>query len=129
MPHRDTVHSWLIEHEDFSDNYVRACKIRREYRFETLEDVADREEDVNRARLKVDVIKWQLSKEEPKKYGDKLDHTSGGKELPAPILNVMITPNATNDNKREFIEAEVPKNTALDQPTTNSNIMEDIKGE
>jgi hypothetical protein len=54
----------------------------------------------------------------PKKYGDKLDHTSGGKELPAPILNVMITPNATNDNKREFIEAEVPKNTALDQPET-----------
>jgi hypothetical protein len=55
---------------------VRACKIRREDRFEKLEDVIDKEEDVQRARLKVDVIKWQLSKEEPKKYGDKLDMTS-----------------------------------------------------
>jgi hypothetical protein len=39
----------------------------------------------------------------------------------------MITPNATNDNKREYIEAEVPKNTALDQPTQNSNIMDEYK--
>ena len=89
MPHRDTVHSWLVKYQDFSDKYVRACQIRREYRFETLEDTIDREDDVQRARLKVDVIKWQLSKEEPKKYGDKLDVTSDGKQLPTPILGTI----------------------------------------
>lgn len=72
MPARSSVNKWLSENSNFSDNYVRACKIRRENRFEDLDDVVDSTEDVQRARLKVDVIKWQLSKEEPKKYGDKM---------------------------------------------------------
>jgi hypothetical protein len=128
MPSRDTIHQWLVLHSEFSDNYARASKIRREYKFYEMERIARTEVDVNRARLINDTIKWQLSKEEPKKYGDKLDHTTGGKELPAPILNIMVSPNTTNDNKREYIEAEVPKNAALDQPTQNSNIMDDIDG-
>lgn len=93
MPSRDTVHRWLIVHEEFSDKYVRACAIRREYRFETLEDVVDKEEDPARARIKVDVIKWQLSKEEPKKYGDKLDLTSDGKQMPTPIISIAAAPS------------------------------------
>lgn len=81
MPSRDTVYSWLAAYPDFSDNYARACKIRREDKFERLEEIADQEEDVQRARLKVDVIKWQLSKEEARKYGDKIDMTSDGERL------------------------------------------------
>ena len=81
MPSRSSVNKWLAENTDFSDNYVRACKIRRENRFEDLDEVVDTVEDVQRARLKVDVIKWQLSKEEPKKYGDKIDMTSGGEKI------------------------------------------------
>lgn len=92
MPARSSVNKWLSENTNFSDNYVRACKIRRENRFEDLDEVVDTTEDVQRARLKVDVIKWQLSKEEPKKYGDKMavDNTVtlvqpilGGKSLEA----------------------------------------------
>lgn len=81
MPSRDTLYRWLANSPDFSDQYVRACKIRREDKFERIEDIADTEDDVARARLKVDVIKWQLSKEEPKKYGDKIDMTSDGEKL------------------------------------------------
>ena len=81
MPNRDTIHTWLATHTEFSDNYVRACKIRRENRFDDLEEVVDTTEDVQRARLKVDVIKWQLSKEEPKKYGDKIDVTTDGEKV------------------------------------------------
>lgn len=76
MPWRSTLNEWLSKYSDFADKYVRACKIRREDRFEKLEDIVDTIEDVQKARLKVDVIKWQLSKEEPKKYWDKLDMTS-----------------------------------------------------
>lgn len=81
MPNRDTLYQWLAKNPDFADQYARACKLRREEKFERLEDIADVEEDVARARLKVDVIKWQLSKEEPKKYGDKIDMTSDGERL------------------------------------------------
>lgn len=86
MPSRDSIHTWLANNSEFSDNYARACKIRRENRFEDLDEIVETIEDVQRARLKVDVIKWQLSKEEPKKYGDKIDHTTNGKDLPTPIL-------------------------------------------
>ena len=81
MPHRSTLNDWLSKHWEFADKYVRACKIRREDRFERLEDIVDTIEDVQKARLKVDVIKWQLSKEEPKKYWEKLDMTSDGKQI------------------------------------------------
>lgn len=73
MPHRSTIYDWLSTYEEFADNYARACVIRREERFERMDEIPDQVEDVQRARLKVDVLKWQLSKEEPKKYGDKLD--------------------------------------------------------
>ena len=73
MPNRDTVYNWLARHDEFADKYARACKIRRENRFEALEEVVDKDEDVQRSRLRVDVIKWQLSKEEPRKYGDRLE--------------------------------------------------------
>lgn len=89
MPSRDAIHTWLIKDDIFADQYARACKIRREYRFEGLEDTIDGEVDVQRARLKVDTLKWQMSKEDPKKYGDKVDVTTNGESLPAPIFGGM----------------------------------------
>ena len=102
MPHRSTLNEWLSKHWDFADKYVRACKIRRESRFEKLEEIVDSVEDVQRARLKVDVIKWQLSKEEPKKYWDKIDMTTDWKALPTPILaNVLPHNSNKEDNTNE----------------------------
>lgn len=86
MPGHTAVYDWLAEHNDFADKYTHACKIRRERRFERLTDIAYQIEDVNRARLLIDTEKWQLSKEEPKKYGKQLDITSDGKALPSPII-------------------------------------------
>ena len=97
MPNRDTIYRWLNENKDFSDNYARACKIRREERFEKMEEIPDIEDDVQRARLKVDVLKWQLAKEEPRKYGDKIDMTTNGKDLPTPILSGMSRTNINDD--------------------------------
>lgn len=97
MPARSSVNKWLAENQEFADNYARACKIRRENRFEDLDEVVDTTEDVQKARLKVDVIKWQLSKEEPKKYGDKLDMTTDGKALPTPIYGGLSIKNSSDD--------------------------------
>lgn len=99
MPHRSTLNEWLSKHSEFADKYVRACKIRREDRFEKLEDIVDTIEDVQKARLKVDVIKWQLSKEEPKKYWDKLDMTSDWKAIPTPIISVNEIRSHNSDQK------------------------------
>lgn len=99
MPTRDTIYRWMVKDKDFSDKYVAAAKLRRELKFESLEIIADSEPDVNRARLKVDVIKWQLSKEEPRKYGDKLDMTTNGKDMPTPILGMLNLPDPTSQDE------------------------------
>ena len=140
MPNRDTIYQWLIKYSDFSDKYSKALGIRRSMNFESLLDVIEKEPDVNRARLKVDVIKWQLSKEEPRKYGDKLDVTSDGEKI-VPIIQVGI-----NHTKRDVIEAEtVPvddmqkslssadydgpvQNPSEVEPDTPQNIISDING-
>jgi len=97
MPNRDTIYSWLAKYSEFADQYARACVIRREDRFESMEEIPDIEADVQRARLKVDVLKWQLSKEEPRKYGDKVDLTSDGEKI-QPVLVRFIGENDKQDN-------------------------------
>lgn len=81
MPNRNTINEWILRHKYFGDQYARSKVIGMEARFDRMMDIAKNEEDVQRARLMVDVIKWQLSKELPKKYGDKLDMTSDGERL------------------------------------------------
>lgn len=86
MPSRATIHLWLKTHPEFSDQYAWACQVRQDEKFDEIRDLAANTEDVQRARLLVDVVKWQLSKEAPKKYGDKLDMTSGGEKLEGLVI-------------------------------------------
>lgn len=78
MPGRNAVYQWLEKHEDFAAKYARA----RERQAETLADqvhfIAETEEDVNRARLRIDAIKWHAGKLAPRIYGDKLQHSGEG---------------------------------------------------
>jgi hypothetical protein len=103
MPSRSTVHKWLLEDDkkEFSDKYEFSCNVRTENMFDELQEIADdstndymekesddgstyevlNSENIQRSRLRVDVRKWYLSKVLPKKYGDKIDHTSGGEKI------------------------------------------------
>lgn len=86
MPTRATIHNWLLDEDkkSFFDNYEKAVNIRTENMFDELNEIADTvlPEETNKARLRVDTRKWYLSKVMPKKYGDKLDVTSGNKPIP-----------------------------------------------
>ena len=92
MPSRSTVQSWLAKHEEFSDQYARACQIRQEELFDEIFEIADdgsndwmdrqvgdqtvevvNQEAIQRSKLRIDTRKWALSKMNPKKYGEKLD--------------------------------------------------------
>jgi outer membrane lipoprotein-sorting protein len=46
---------------------------------------------VQAQRLRVDTRKWLMAKMKPKVYGEKLDLTSDGKVLPAPIYGGQST--------------------------------------
>lgn len=101
-----TVLCWLCEThrnyiEDFAKLYARAKEMQAEMLAEEILQIADdgsndtyTDEDGNektdhdviaRSRLRVDSRKWIASKLKPKKYGDKMDVTSGGEQI-APII-------------------------------------------
>jgi hypothetical protein len=113
MPVVSTVMLWVLDTDkpDFSEQYTRACNARAEILFEDVLEFADTSvEDivgddksdgarVQARKLQTDARKWYLSKVLPKKYGDKLDVTSG--DRPISILNVL-----SNDGDKKDTETK-----------------------
>lgn len=100
MPCAATVFNWFHTNKDFLEQYARAKEESADAMAEEILDIADdgtndwmtinrgresievpNNEVLQRSRLRVDTRKWIMSKMKPKKYGDKLDMTSGGKEI------------------------------------------------
>lgn len=87
----------LLKDEEKSKRYARACEIRADLMAEEmlqisdnvggdLIELADGREVVDNAvvqrdKLRVDTRKWLLAKMYPKKYGDKVDVTSGNEAI------------------------------------------------
>lgn len=122
MPDASSVHRWVLsgDFEEFYKQYARAREIQAENMFDEILDISDDgtndfmtitkgddtynvedREVTNRSKLRVDTRKWYLSKVLPKKFGDKLDLTSGGDKLPTPILNVSGNNSDKKDSKPE----------------------------
>ena len=96
---RETFFVWMDEDEtkSKSDQYARAKENRADYIFEEIIAISDDDDDdekafvgqnhIQRDRLRMDARKWVLSKMLPKKYGDKIDHTSSdGSMSPKPTI-------------------------------------------
>jgi hypothetical protein len=99
MPSKTTVFKWLRTHKEFADQYARAKEESADAMADEMLDIADdgdgdmtedaqgnmkvNNENVQRARLRIDTRKWIASKLKPKKYGEKL--AIGGDENAPPI--------------------------------------------
>lgn len=108
MPSRSIVYDWLLRADEgepfasFSDQYVRARELQADSFADEIQDIADdgandwmethdkdgkligwkvNGEAIQRSKLRVDARKWTASKLKPKKYGDRLDLTSGDKPI------------------------------------------------
>ena len=113
MPSTSTFYKWLDEDEIKSKHYARATEIRADIIFDDILNIADQNDNdtfindegkevvnndvIQRSRLKIDARKWILSKLNPKKFGDKTDITTNGKELSFPILNIDPFSDEAND--------------------------------
>ena len=100
MPSSSTFFIWLKEDVQKSKRYELATDLRTDILFDEIIEIAYNTEEgtttketergveittgdmLGHRRLKIDALKWSLSKLNPKKYGDKLDMTSGGEKLP-----------------------------------------------
>lgn len=84
MPNSVTVWRWLGESEEFRNNYARARQDRADARADKIDgivsDMLAGTVDPQAARVAIDAHKWLASKEQPKRYGDRLgiDNGDGG---------------------------------------------------
>lgn len=112
MPVMSTVFKWLREYKGFSEQYARAKEESTDAMNEDLLDLGDEAvrlaQDVDPkasgavvqgVKLKADNLKWVMSKMKPKKYGDKVDLTTNGKDLPTPLLNVLNNERNSQDSE------------------------------
>lgn len=101
MPSQRTIYRWLAANETFCQQYARARETQADTLVDEMLDIADdgsndwmerRREDgsvdevvnhehIARSKLRLDARKWIAAKLQPRKYGDKLDVTSGGDKL------------------------------------------------
>jgi hypothetical protein len=73
MPSKVTVLQWLRDDDSFATQYAYARDAQADVYVDEIKDIADTEEDANRARVRIDARKWVASKLKPKRYGDRLD--------------------------------------------------------
>lgn len=109
----ETFYKLIDGNEELTKRYARACEVRADKMFEEILEIADNsdkdvdiinigegieveqknKEVIERSKIRIDARKWMLGKLQPKKYGDKLDVTSDGKEIKqAPPTITIIKP-------------------------------------
>ena len=109
LPAYETVRYWLRNYAQFSTAYAQARSEQLQGLAEDIIDISNDDSlEANDKRVRIDAIKWLLSKLIPKTYGDKLDLTSDGAALsvsPAVIdarVNAIIL--AAHARKQHTIE-------------------------
>ena len=89
MPALSTMLKWLQSRDDFTILYAKAREARADMRAEEIVDIADSANERNERsrRLQVDARKWAASKENPKRYGDRLEVSADVHDSRAPTDN------------------------------------------
>jgi hypothetical protein len=84
-----------------ADHYARALEALAMDQIEkaelTIEDMRNGTLDAQQARVELDARKWFASKFLPKRFGDKIDMTTNGKDVVMPILSGLSKENITDD--------------------------------
>lgn len=100
---RQTFYDWLVAHEALSVQYARALEMRDDVWYDEMMKTAEtpfydtveesgtapsgdtwdktkREDNVAHRRLKVDTLRWALSKRHPERFGDRVTTEIVGKD-------------------------------------------------
>lgn len=124
MPSRTALYDWLDKDEKYQERYARAMELGDEVLFEETLEVArtpmegetveygpkgttiKRGDMLGHRRLLIDTIDKVLARRNPRKYGNKIDVTSGGDPLAVPAIIGMtikneLTPDAKTDETQE----------------------------
>lgn len=99
MPSLSTLMKWLTEPDkiEFSEQYARARDLQADYYADQVVDLADEliegsdNNEIARAKLRIDSRKWKASRMQPKKWGDKsaVDVTSSDQSFKPTVINLV----------------------------------------
>ena len=105
MPNPSTVHSWINDNDEKSNDYAHACEARETFIFEDILNIADSGENdtttdqegnvkinnevIQRDRLRVDARKWVLSKMNPTRFSDRIQTEVSGPNGSPLVVNVI----------------------------------------
>lgn len=116
-PLSQTVFYELLTDKEKNVRYAQAREVYADHVFEEMLDIADCEDHdiietdegqrvnhdvIQRDRLRVDTRKWMLSKLQPKKYGDRLEHdhkSSDGTMSPQPTKIVFTKQDGSSKDQ------------------------------
>jgi hypothetical protein len=97
--YRRDFHKLVNNSKELNDQYTHAREGRSELLFEQILEIANHTEEdhtpftgsnvIQRDRLRVDSIKWVLSKMAPHKYGDKIDVVSDGQKIESISVQII----------------------------------------
>jgi len=109
MPAIETVRHWLGDKNkaDFLAQYTRAREEQADWYADEIIEQADKAFDKDSAaaaKIKVDARMWVASKLKPRRYGNQVDITTNGKDLPTPILSGLTQQNISDDINNSDIE-------------------------
>ena len=103
-PTPSTISDWVAADEPagLTDRYAQARELQVESWADQIKEIADDgsndtasdgkgnvvvlQDVIARSRLRIDTLKWLMSKLVPQKYGERMDVTSGGKPVPVTVL-------------------------------------------
>ncbi len=109
LPSRRYIYEWLNPNNErydaeFSNNYIQAREDSADVDAEEIEqivkDVRNDKLRPDQARVMGDLLKWTAGRKKPKKYGDKLDLTTAGKELTQQVTVFQLPSNGRDDKKQ-----------------------------
>ena len=106
LPSRRLFYEWMAKDSVLSNHYEAISQLRADMMFDEMIEIADdgtndfmtkeigdgvevqvlNSEHIQRSRLRIDARKWILSKMVPKKFGDKTDITTNGKDINIPLI-------------------------------------------
>lgn len=102
-----TLAAWRVKYPSFDQEFTRAQETGFDVEADSLNEIAETETDVQRARLKCDNIKWRLARRAAHKYGDRIDvNVSGSVDLTAALTDARIRAQLPNSYPTDAIEAE-----------------------
>lgn len=126
MPDGSTVRKWIARNPDFSRQYAIAREEQADSIFDETLDIADSipaeapNEEIQRARLRIDTRKWVAGKIRPKKYGDLLKHEVTGADGGA------IAMQAVNVGQLDYDQREALAGMLEQLAVTSTNEADDL---